>query len=444
VTAALAELPTGWEWSKLGELCEPPQYGYTTKAAPGGDVQFLRTTDLGERTIAWETVPFCSENPLDEEKVALADGDIVISRSGSVGVSALIHNPPRAVFASYLIRFRPLLPEMANYLEAFLTSPFYWAQVHEQAVGIGMNNINAKKLAAIAVPVAPPAEQDSLVGIIHDLTQALDAAREELILARRDLRHFEDSLRAAVFNQGWKCVALGELLREKPRNGLSAKTADDGTTRILTLTAVTTGSFVDSNTKVAHVDPAKAADLWLEPGDILIQRSNTPELVGTSSLYSGEKNWAIFPDLLIRLRPAERISPEFLAVALAAPQTRAYFREQARGTSGSMPKINQGIIEGAPIPVPSSEEQTLFVATLDQRLAEAADIRGELDLALRNWGALRHAIYRCAFEGELTTRHKEPPAAEFLKHLRALRAAADTRRISGRAKKNPRSTAGKA
>src|SRR3990170_1071026 len=50
-----------------------------------------------------------SNEPVDINKYLLHDGDIVISRAGSVGFSHLIKNPKPAIFASYLIRFRPLI-----------------------------------------------------------------------------------------------------------------------------------------------------------------------------------------------------------------------------------------------------------------------------------------------------------------------------------------------
>ena len=45
----------------------------------------------------------------DSAACLIKDGDIVVSRAGSVGVSYLITNPEPSVFASYLIRFKPLI-----------------------------------------------------------------------------------------------------------------------------------------------------------------------------------------------------------------------------------------------------------------------------------------------------------------------------------------------
>ena len=104
----MSELPKGWIVVTLGEVCSKPQYGYTTKSCPEGRVQYLRTTDLSSGKVNWGTVPYCLTEPDKVDKYQLEHNDIVISRAGSVGYHHLIKSPPNnAVFASYLIRFKP-------------------------------------------------------------------------------------------------------------------------------------------------------------------------------------------------------------------------------------------------------------------------------------------------------------------------------------------------
>ena len=146
-------LPQGWAWTTLGEVCLPPQYGWTTSASADGKLHLLRTTDITSGKIDWESVPFCSDEPPDTGKYLLQDGDVVISRAGSVGYSHLVKNPRLAVFASYLIRFKPLIDE--HYLAYFLQSPSYWDSISEKSLGIAIPNVNASKLKQIVLSLAP-------------------------------------------------------------------------------------------------------------------------------------------------------------------------------------------------------------------------------------------------------------------------------------------------
>ena len=124
-------------------------------------------------------------------------------------------------------------------------------------------------------------------------------------------------------------------MSESLRNGHSAKASGDGTgIRTLTLTAVTLGDFSEKNTKLTIAKPEAIEDLWLQPGDFLIERSNTPELVGTARLYRGPTRFAIFPDLLIRVRVFPSVVKGFVDTVLQSSFTRRYFQWRAKGLVG--------------------------------------------------------------------------------------------------------------
>lgn len=202
----LPVLPSRWEWTTLGEVCEPPQYGWTTSAAIQGQVKLLRTTDITSGNIDWSSVPYCAESPGNIEKYLLNDGDIVISRAGSVGFSILVKNPKPAVFASYLIRFRPRPLIDEKYIAYYLQSPFYWESISENSLGIAIPNVNATKLKLICFPLAPLPEQQRIVAKIEELFTQLDAAESALKRAKANLKRYRQSvLQAAV---------TGELTRE--------------------------------------------------------------------------------------------------------------------------------------------------------------------------------------------------------------------------------------
>lgn len=185
-------LPPGWAFSTIGEVCESSQYGYTAKAVPSGEIHFLRTSDITSREINWNTVPFCEISRDEEEKYLLKDGDVVISRAGSVGFSCLILNPPKSVFASYLIRFRPLI--LPKYFSYFLMTPAYWESIDERSLGIAVQNVNATNLSEIQIPIAPKAEQIRIVEKLEELLSDLDAGVVELKAAQKKLVQYRQSL----------------------------------------------------------------------------------------------------------------------------------------------------------------------------------------------------------------------------------------------------------
>ncbi len=215
--------------------------------------------------------------------------------------------------------------------------------------------------------------------------------------------------------EGWCWATLDVLLREPLRNGHSARASKDGRgVRTLTLTAVTVGDFSEKNTKLTTAQPDKVQDLWLQGGDILIERSNTPELVGTARMYKGPTNFAIFPDLLIRVRVSLAVVDRYVDVFLQSHFARAYFRQRAKGLAGSMPKIDQGTILQLPIPLPPSDEQRELVDEVDRRLSVVDEIEAQIETDLKRASRLRQSILKRAFEGRLVPQDPDDEPAEHL------------------------------
>lgn len=193
-------LPKNWAISTLGGISLASQYGFTAKAQPVGNTHYLRTTDITKGSIDWNTVPFCDVSINDLEKFRLYDGDILISRAGSVGYSILVQNPRTSVFASYLIRFRPLIN--SKYFAYYLNTPQYWSLVNQESAGIAVQNLNASKLSNFTIPVAPIEEQIRIADKIDELFSELDDGIQELETAQKKLELYRQSLlKSAVEGQ---------------------------------------------------------------------------------------------------------------------------------------------------------------------------------------------------------------------------------------------------
>lgn len=170
----------GWSRIRVEELCESIDYGHTASAdftlsAP----RFLRITDIQDGEVDWTRVPGCRISPDAESANGLMDGDIVFARTGATtGKSFLIRTPPRAVFASYLIRLRPSQAVRPAYLYAFFQSHDYWGQVRASARGGAQPNVNARLLGAITVPLAPLAEQDRVLSFMNERREEVERVRK--------------------------------------------------------------------------------------------------------------------------------------------------------------------------------------------------------------------------------------------------------------------------
>jgi type I restriction enzyme S subunit len=160
-----AKLKKGWEVKKLGEVAKAT-YGYTEKASfKEIGPRFLRITDIQDDGVNWDTVPFCKINNAELEKYKLKDGDIVFARTGATtGKSYLVSNPPKSVFASYLIKVHIENRELSpNYLFLFFQTQTYWDTINAGVSGSAQGGFNATKLSELEIPIPPLTEQQRIV-----------------------------------------------------------------------------------------------------------------------------------------------------------------------------------------------------------------------------------------------------------------------------------------
>jgi type I restriction enzyme, S subunit len=229
---------------------------------------------------------------------------------------------------------------------------------------------------------------------------------------------------------GWTTAGLAELLTEGPTNGYSpATSADARGTLSLRLSATTSGRLIlNANTtkRLAEVVHQESM-LWLDSGDILVQRANTIDYVGTAALFNGPPKTYIYPDLMMRIRAnAAVVNAAYLWQFINSAEAKAYLRDRATGTAGNMPKINGATLRELPVLLPPLPEQQRIVHRLDALSARSRGARGELDAIARLVERLRQFVLEAAFRGDLTAawRERNPdvePAEELLKRIRAER-----------------------
>ncbi|WP_420229735.1 restriction endonuclease subunit S [Psychrobacter sp. ER1] len=191
------ELPQGWDWSKLGNCSANIHYGYTASANESlTDYRMLRITDIQNNTVNWENVPGCEITPKQAGNYLLADGDILIARTGgTVGKSYLVQNiSVKSVFASYLIRVQKLDALYERYIKVFLESKSYWSQLYEAAMGTGQPNVNGNALKNLVFPVPPLAEQHRIVAKVDELIDICDQLKVKLQQSQETQVQLTDAL----------------------------------------------------------------------------------------------------------------------------------------------------------------------------------------------------------------------------------------------------------
>ncbi|MGE6784417.1 restriction endonuclease subunit S [Ensifer adhaerens] len=320
-----------------------------------------------------------------------------------------------------------------DFLRRFILSDEFHREFMKTTSGVGGSLIRARPAdaAKIAVPVPPTAEQRRIIAKLDALTARIARARAELDQVPALARKIRESTVEGLISgrvKSWKKVSLETLLSAGPTNGWSPKSGPDASgTLTLKLTATTSGYLRTDKAAVKRIYETVPEDsnLWLEPGDLLIQRANALEHVGAAAVFAGQRKSFIYPDLMMRVRIPDQHLTKLVWYQLRSPTVRQYFRDHATGTAGNMPKISGSTVRKVPIWVPPDDQVKDVVTHMDRTFARAERLEAEAARARKLLDRLESAILAKAFRGELVPQDpNDEPAEMLLERIRAEREAA--------------------
>lgn len=200
----------------------------------------------------------------------------------------------------------------------------------------------------------------------------------------------------------WAILSLEEILIFGPANGYSPKAVDYETNvKSLTLSATTSGIFKCEHSKFIAEEIPADSELWLQEGDILVQRGNTLQYVGVPAIYRGGRHAYIYPDLMMKLRVSIELNREYICFVMSAGPSRDYLRDRASGTSGTMPKISQKTLSSLPIPIPPLEEQHRIVKKIDELMTLCDSLEQQINANTSKQAELLSALIRAQSQGNI-------------------------------------------
>lgn len=176
--SVLGWIPKEWACRPFGELCESSAFGprFPSDAYDeNGPLATLRTTDMDdEGAISLSTMPRAGIKPSVFADHLLRPGDLVISRSGTCGVTGVFtgHDIP-VVPGAFLIRFRLKELRLNRFYRRYFNSSLGRPHLERLAVGGVQKNIKGSDVLCLQVPHPEQTEAiaiaDRLESVEHDI-----------------------------------------------------------------------------------------------------------------------------------------------------------------------------------------------------------------------------------------------------------------------------------
>lgn len=332
------------------------------------------------------------------------------------------------------------------YLFGYIKSPAVQDKIEDMQSGsTNQVELNRSEIVSTVVPVAPLPEQRRIVAKVDGLTTRTARARKELDRIPTLIARYKQRLLALAFSgeltAGWRAskglsdakeVALVDVAKGFSY-GTSAKSAPSGDVPVLRMGNIQDGKL-DWTNLVFTSDKAEIKKYTLIPGDVLFNRTNSPELVGKTALYKGEQQ-AVYAGYLIRIQCTEKLMPEYLTYSLNGPAGRDYcWAVKTDGVSQS--NINAKKIAAFRFLLPSLEEQAEIVRRIESAFGWLDRMAADHAAAARLLPKLDAAILGKAFQGKLVPQDtNDEPASVLLERIKAEREAEGGKPKSGRGRK---------
>lgn len=198
----------------------------------------------------------------------------------------------------------------------------------------------------------------------------------------------------------WRWVRIAELA-ESIDYGTSQKTCDDSSlVPVYRMGNIANGRLINEGFKYVSPEIDELPRLFLQPNDVLFNRTNSYELVGKSALYTGYAEKATFASYIIRVRFFDAfLSPVFMSLSMNAPYFRSTQIEPEIVQQCGQANFNGTKLSLCVVPLPPLAEQHRIVAHINQLMDLCDSLEQQINATTEKQTELLSNLIRAQSQG---------------------------------------------
>jgi type I restriction enzyme, S subunit len=432
----VSELPAGWAWTDLAQVCTsitdgdhqaPPQVPHGIPFLVIGNIRNrqLNFTDCRHVPAAY----FESLKPIRRPQM----GDVLYSLVGSYGISVLVKDDTPFCVQRHIGILRPS-PEISSaFLALVLASRAVFDQATEYATGTAQLTVPLSGLRRIRIPIPPRQEQERIVTAIEDAFIRIDSGATGVELVRRRLRSMRAAVHEAAVHEDkwvarqsrrlsdegslaqWRTASVGDVAEVSGGIIKNPKRAPKSNpVPFLRVANVQRDGLDLGEVHQIEVFEGELDRLRLKPSDLLIVEGNgSPDQIGRSALWDGSIDPCVHQNHLIRVRAGDMILPEFLNIFWNSPCGQRMVQAVASSTSG-LHTLSTGKVRAIRVPLPPISTQREIVTTVADQLSWVDRMESAMRPVIRRTQVLRSSILSAALAGQLTPQDPSDESASIL------------------------------
>ncbi|MBR9916756.1 hypothetical protein GYB29_03495 [bacterium] len=181
------ELPEGWVWCRLVEICSKTGSGSTPKggkaAYPSSGIKFLRSQNVYDEGLNYDGIVYISEATHEKMKGTKVQADDLLLNitGGSIGRCCIVPKEfDTGNINQHVAIVRTVKPFLGYFIHHVICSPYFQNMIYEVQTGAGREGLPKNKMDNILIPFPPIDEQKEVLEKVEALMQKCQALEQEI------------------------------------------------------------------------------------------------------------------------------------------------------------------------------------------------------------------------------------------------------------------------
>jgi type I restriction enzyme, S subunit len=425
----LGEIPAHWEMKRVRQASSRVTDGaHISPNTTSPDFPFVSTVDIKGGSINFDDCLRTSASSYGYMKrtgCTPRSGDVLFSKDGTVGTTAVVTGDREFAVASSLVIISPSPLQMdAKWLHYWLNSAFVRGGLDLLLSGAALRRISVAKTANLPLVLPPDKNEQRAIAAFLDR----ETARVDVLVEKKErlielLQEKRTALITRTVTKGldpnapmkdsgveWlgQIPARWDVKRLKAVSGLQTgltlgKTYEG---RLITRPYLRVANVQDGYLAledIAEVElPAQDATRYeLREGDVLMTEGGDFDKLGRGHVWEEQVAGCLHQNHIFAVRPRrDALRPRFLAFAMSSGYGRAYFTATSK-QSTNLASTNSTKLRNLPMPLPNLSEQDEIVFGIDRETARVDALVSKVRTAIDRLKELRTALISAAVTGKI-------------------------------------------
>ncbi|MCH4896112.1 hypothetical protein E0494_05285 [Marinilabiliaceae bacterium JC040] len=201
------ELPEGWVWCRLGEICSKTGSGSTPRggksAYVGNGVKFIRSQNVYDDGLRLNNIVYVSDSTHEKmmgTKVNAKDLLLNIT-GGSIGRCCMVDITfDTGNINQHVAIIRTVFSFLGDYLHKVICSPYFQNMIFNVQTGAGREGLPKNKMDNILIALPPIEEQALLVKRVQIISENCTSLEKEVVNSEENAKKIMQSVLKEAFN----------------------------------------------------------------------------------------------------------------------------------------------------------------------------------------------------------------------------------------------------